>query len=145
MGGASDKVVHLNRSLAEAGLLQRRKGIGRFVDRATAGLRELALAWLPPSLAQRLFRHARAAAAELESRARFAGFEWSRTLAFSEEANTNPGVWINLEGREAQGCVAPEDYEAVRSRVIEALEGWRLAGSQPSPPGLCPSHPFPAE
>ena len=131
MGGASDKVVHLNRYLAEAGLLRRREGVGRFVDRAAGGLRDLALARLPPSIAQRLFRHARAAAAGLESRARFAGFEWSRTLAFSEEANTNPGVWINLAGREAQGCVTPENYEAVRGRVIDALTAWRLPSGQP--------------
>ncbi len=131
MGGASDKIVHLNRHLAERGLLHRRSGPGRFVDRSARRLRDLALAWLPPQLAQRLFRHARAAAAELESRARFGGFDWSRTLAFSEEANTNPGVWINLAGREAEGCVPPAEYETVRDRVIEALMDWRLPSGDP--------------
>ena len=58
-----------------------------------------------------------------------AGFDWSQTRAWSEEANTNPGVWINLRGREARGCVAPEDYEATRAAVIEALESWRLPAS----------------
>jgi len=118
MGGASDKVLHLNRYLAERGLLCRRAGLGRFVDRSARRFRDFALAWLPPALAQQVFRRARGAAAELESRARFGGFDWRKTLAFSEEANTNPGVWINLEGREAAGCVAPADYEAVRDRVI---------------------------
>jgi predicted AlkP superfamily phosphohydrolase/phosphomutase len=131
MGGASNKVVHLNRYLAEAGLLYRRDGVGRFVDRAARRLRDVALAWLPASLAQQVFRRARAAAAELESRARFGGFDWSRTLAFSEEANTNPGIWINLEGREANGIVAAKDYEAVRERVLKDLGKWRLPSGEP--------------
>jgi len=131
MGGASDKIVHLNRYLAERGLLRRRTGPGRFIDRSAKQLRDIALAWLPSSVAQQVFRRARAAAAELESRARFGGFDWHHTLAFSEEANTNPGVWINLEGREAEGCVAPEDYEAVRDRVIAALLAWRLPSGDP--------------
>lgn len=131
MGGASDTIVHLNRHLAERGLLFRRAGPGRFVDRSAKRLRDLALAHLPASIAQRLFRHLRGAAAELESRARFGGFDWRRTLAFSEEANTNPGVWINLEGREAAGCVAPADYEALRDRVIASLLDWRLPSGAP--------------
>ncbi len=131
MGSASDKVVHLNRFLAEQGLLRRRAGLTRFVDRGARTLRDRALAWLPAGLAQQIFRRARGAAAELESRARFGGLDWSRTLAFSEEANTHPGIWINLAGREARGCVQPRDYEAVRQRVIDALRSWRL----PSPSG----------
>lgn len=131
MGGASDKVVHLNRFLAERGLLVRRAGIGRFVDRSARHLRDVALAWLPARVAQQLFRRARAAAAELESRARFGGFDWNQTLAFSEEANTNPGIWINLAGREARGCVAASDYEALRDRVIETLLAWRLPSGEP--------------
>ncbi len=131
MGGASDKIVHLNRYLAERNLLHRRVGPGRFVDRSARKLRDLALAWLPAAVAQQIFRRARAAAAELESRARFGGFDWRRTLAFSEEANTNPGVWINLEGREAEGCVSPADYETVRESTIEALLAWRLPSGDP--------------
>ncbi|MFP6654883.1 MAG: alkaline phosphatase family protein, partial [Myxococcota bacterium] len=86
MGGASDKIVHLNRYLAEMGLLRRSAGLGRFQDRFARRLRDLALAVLPAAIAQQIFRHARRAAASLESRARFGGFDWRRTLAFSEEA-----------------------------------------------------------
>jgi predicted AlkP superfamily phosphohydrolase/phosphomutase len=131
MGGASDKVVHLNRYLAECGLLHRSAGAGRYVDRAARRLRDLALAILPAGVAQQLFRRARSAAAELESRARFGGFDWRRTRAFSEEANTNPGIWINLAGREAAGCVAPQDYERVRDEVLEALRAWHLPSGKP--------------
>ena len=131
MGGASDKVVHLNRYLAERNLLVRSQGLTRYIDRFARRSRDLALAYLPATLAQLIFRRARAAAAELESRARFGGFDWSRTLAFSEEANTNPGIWINLAGRESQGCVEKADYERIRDRVIEELLAWRLPSGRP--------------
>ncbi|HEY8492275.1 MAG TPA: hypothetical protein VIN04_00185, partial [Myxococcota bacterium] len=49
--------------------------------------------------------------------------------ALSEEANTQPGVWIALRGRERDGAVAPGDYERVRQEVIDALLDWKL------PPG----------
>ncbi|MBW2465413.1 MAG: alkaline phosphatase family protein, partial [Deltaproteobacteria bacterium] len=131
MGGAGRHVVHLNAYLHECGLLGRKPGSGGGRDAIARGLRDLALRLLPAKLAQAIFRRARAAAARVESTARFGGFDWSKTLAFSEEANTNPGVWINLSGREARGCVAPEDYESVRDRVIEALEAWRLPDGAP--------------
>jgi predicted AlkP superfamily phosphohydrolase/phosphomutase len=124
MGGAARRIVHLNRFLEERGLLVRRPG--RPVDRWARAARDAALRWLPAALAQALFRRARAAAARVESQARFGGFDWSRTRAFSEEANTLPGIWINLRGREARGCVAAADYEKLRDEVIAALEGWRL-------------------
>lgn len=131
MGTASDKVVHLNRFLEERGLLARRAGATRHVDGLARRLRDAALAWLPKALAQALFRRARVAAAELESRARFGGLDWSRTQAFSEEANTNPGVWINLAGRETTGSVPLEEYEHVRTSVIDALLDWKLPSGAP--------------
>ena len=129
MGGASRRVVQLNRYLAKCGLLARRRVRG--LDRAARAARDAALRQLPAALVQALFRRARRAAARLESSARFGGFDWSRTLAFSEEANTQPGVWINLAGREARGCVAQGDYERVRDRVIAALQSWRLPEGGP--------------
>ena len=129
-GGASQRVVHLNRYLSDCGLLRRSPGGGR-LEAAARAARALALRALPPAAAEALFRRARGAAARLESAARFAGFDWARTPAFSEEANTQPGVWINLRGREAQGCVAPDDYERVRGEVIAALLDWKLPGGAP--------------
>ena len=131
MGTASDKVLHLNRFLAERGFLRRREGPGRFVDRVAREARDRALALLPAAVSQALFRRARRAAAEVESRARFGGIDWANTFAFSEEANTNPGVWINLVGREAAGRVSPEEYERVRESVIEALLDWKLPSGDP--------------
>jgi predicted AlkP superfamily phosphohydrolase/phosphomutase len=130
-GGASRRVVHLNRRLAECGLLARLAGGGASADALARRARDLALRALPPWLAEQVFRRARSAAARLESTARFGGFDWRRTRAFSEEANTQPGVWINLRGREAAGCVEPADYERVRSLVIDALVDWKLPDGGP--------------
>ena len=127
MGGAAEYVVHLNRRLEECGLLARRGASA--TDAVARAARDTALRLLPPQLAQRIFRGARGAAARLESAVRMGGFDWAGTAAWSEEANTNPGVWINLRGREARGCVDPADYEATRTAVITALEEWRVPAS----------------
>jgi len=128
-GGAAARVVHLGRRLADAGLLARARGPG--VDRLARGLRDTALRALPPAAVQALFRRARPAAAQLESRARFGGVDWRRTAAFSEDANTQPGVWLNLRGREARGSVAAADAERLRREVIDCLLDWKLPDGAP--------------
>ncbi|MEN8161947.1 MAG: alkaline phosphatase family protein, partial [Myxococcota bacterium] len=124
-GGAARRVVHLNRRLEEAGLLAF-EGSG---DRLARSARDLALRLLPPRARELAFRGLRGAAARVESTARFGGIGWAKTVAFSEEANTQPGVWINLAGREEAGCVAAADYERVRDDVIAALLDWKLPTS----------------
>ena len=125
MGGAARCVVHLNRYLEECGLLARQAG-GGIPSRAARWARDTAIRLLPAGVVQAVFRRARGPAARIESSVRFGGFEWAKTLAFSEEANTQPGVWINLAGREARGCVTASAYEATRDRVIAALLDWKL-------------------
>jgi predicted AlkP superfamily phosphohydrolase/phosphomutase len=126
-GGAARRVVHLNRRLEEAGLLAFRKS-AISGDRLARGARDAALRLLPPRAREALFRRLRPAAARIEGAARFGGIDWASTAAFSEEANTQPGVWINLAGREEAGRVAAADYERVRDDVIAALLDWKLPG-----------------
>lgn len=131
-GGASRRVLYLNRYLDECGLLAREERAGRArLDTFARAARDRALRVLPPRAARALFRRARDTAARVESLARFGGIAWPKTAAFSEEANTQPGVWINLRGREAEGSVAPEDYERVRDETIAALYDWKLPGGGP--------------
>jgi predicted AlkP superfamily phosphohydrolase/phosphomutase len=47
--------------------------------------------------------------------------DWERTEAYCHGFFGN--VYINLKGREPEGCVDPADYEQVRERVAECLEG----------------------
>ncbi|MFI5318460.1 MAG: alkaline phosphatase family protein [Myxococcota bacterium] len=126
-GGAAREIVHLGRRLAECGLLVRKRASVR--SAAARAARELALRALPPRARELAFRRLRGAAARIESAARFADNDWAKSVAFSEDVNTQPGVWINLAGREAEGCVAPADYERVRDDVIAALGDWKLPDS----------------
>ncbi len=117
-GGASDKVVHLNRALAEAGLLSFRAS--RFGG--ASALKDLALTKLPPRLRERAFRAAGAALPGLvESHARFGAIDMSRTVAFSDELNYFPAVHLNVRGREPEGIVAPEDVPKITRKVEHAL------------------------
>ena len=130
--GAGRHVVHLGRHLWDCGWLQRARPRSQplSLDRIARGARDGALALLSPRAAEKIFRRTRSTAARLESIARFGGIDWGRTVAFAEEVNTQPGVWINLRGREAEGCVAPADYERVRQGVIDSLLGWKLPDGQ---------------
>ena len=49
----------------------------------------------------------------------FAKIDWSATRAYTD--GKRPEIWINLEGRQSQGIVAPADYEAVRVQIIDSL------------------------
>jgi predicted AlkP superfamily phosphohydrolase/phosphomutase len=129
-GGASRQIVHLNRRLEEAGLLVFARGASDRAGLARAA-RDAALHWLPPRAREAAFRRLRPAAARLESAARFGGIDFARTRAFSEEANTQPGVWINLAGREARGTVAPAEHERVCAEVSGALVDWKLPDGSP--------------
>ena len=58
---------------------------------------------------------------------RFDRIEWERTVAYSEELDYHPSVWLNLRGREPEGTVDAGDYETARERVATALASWRDA------------------
>ena len=124
-GGASDRVVHLNRRLAECGLLAFRDAApGRF-----AGLvRAAALRAIPTSLQAPILRRLPAAAGRLEGLHRLGGIDWARTVAYSEDIDYHPSVWLNLRGREPEGVVEPASYEAVRARMTTALAVGCAAG-----------------
>lgn len=119
-GGASDKVLYLNRALAEAGLLTfhpQRVGAS-----AVGWAKETALTRLPPRTRERLFRSAGAVLPGLvESRARFGAIDMTQTQAFSDELNYFPAVHLNLAGRESAGTVRPEDAQGVVASVEQAL------------------------
>ncbi|MFT3927568.1 MAG: alkaline phosphatase family protein [Myxococcales bacterium] len=119
-GGSSDKVVYLNRALAQLGLLSFKPNMQR--ANAAGGVKRLALERLSPRWRDRLFRAAGARLPSwLESRARFARIDMARTQAFSDELNYFPAVHFNVKGREPQGTVEPTQLPALRARVTEGL------------------------
>ncbi len=128
-GGAGDRVVHLNRRLADCGLLAfapERPG-GKVVTR----MRAAALRVLPTRLQGAVLRRLPGAAGRLEGMYRFGGIDWPRTTAFSEELDYHPSVWLNLRGREPEGTVAQADYEVTRSRIVRSLADWRDRDGRP--------------
>jgi predicted AlkP superfamily phosphohydrolase/phosphomutase len=122
-GGAGDRVLHLNRRLADCGLLAFRPESGR--GRLARIGRAAALGVLPHRWQGRILRRAPRAAGHLEGLHRFGGIAWRRTIAYSEELDYHPSVWLNLHGREPEGTVGTAEYEASRERVAAALAGWR--------------------
>ena len=122
-GGAGDRVVHLNRRLAECGLLAftRRTPAARLAGAA----RGIALRALPHRWLGGLVRRLPAAASRLESAHRLGGIDWRRTTAYSEELDYHPSVWLNLRGREPEGTVDAADYHTMRDDVARGLLEWR--------------------
>jgi predicted AlkP superfamily phosphohydrolase/phosphomutase len=121
-GGSSDKVLYLNRLLAEHGLLR----FGKQRGRGGAGLKEIALRRFPPRLRQQLFRFGNAwLPSRLESNVRFGAIDMRNTVAFSDELNYFPGIYLNIAGREPQGIVRPEQKHETILRVRAALLGVR--------------------
>ena len=115
--GAGTGVIHLNNFLAERGLL-------RFSGGGRSALKALALRFAPERARGALFRRFTGLAASAESRSRFGGIDWSATRAYSEELDYFPSIRINLAGREPQGTVRPEDYDAFVADLCAALESW---------------------
>ncbi len=126
-GGASDRVIHPNRRLAECGLLRFRPRGGR----AARSARALALRAVPTRLQGAVLRRAPVTAGRLEGMARFGGIDWTATQAFSEELDYHPSVWLNRAGREPEGIVDDAHYEETRTRIAAALTDWRDDAGHP--------------
>jgi predicted AlkP superfamily phosphohydrolase/phosphomutase len=117
-GGSSDKVLYLNRVLAEAGLLRFKPSAPSWLMRRA---KDAALTSLPVRLRERLFRGFGAALPGLvESRARFGAIDMAHTRVFSDELNYFPALHFNLRGREPRGVLEPAELPALR-REIEAV------------------------
>lgn len=123
MGGTSDRVIYLNRFLADNGFLTFAPSespilwLGRM---KTWGLK-----WIPYQWQQQMFKIAGGRiAARIESAQRFSGIDWSRTSAYSEELNYFPAIRLNLANREPMGMVSQNEADRVLEQVSDALLSW---------------------
>ena len=90
--------MYLNRLLAEWGYLN-----FRGQPRARQA-RNLIARVLPTKVAERVFRHAPAGLkGQWEGRARVGGLDLGRTLAWSDELNYAPSIWIHRAPRDPEG------------------------------------------
>ena len=63
-------------------------------------------------------------ATRAESHSRFAGIDFTRTRAWSDELNYFPSVRVNLKGREPDGQIARADYDAFCDDLCAEMESW---------------------
>lgn len=126
-GGAGTTVLHLNRWLADAGFLHLRRGAGALPARIVRRARRLALLGLPRGVQERVVRRGgRQLARRLEGWSRFGAIDMARTVAFSEELNYAPSIWLNVRGRDPLGTVEPgTEYDALVERIRVRLREWR--------------------
>lgn len=124
--GMSDKVLSINKWLAQEGLLQL-KTSSSFLANCMGVVKQAGLRHLPLCLQEKVFRTSlRRVAQRVESASRFSGIVWNKTAAFSEDMNYFPGIHINLKGRDPLGTVQKgNEYERVRSRILERLGAWK--------------------
>jgi len=121
-GPSSDKVLHLNRALAELGFLSFHSARSPRLGGLGPRLRSLAMQAVPPRAKHALF-HAfgRALPGWLESRTRFSAIDFARTRVFSDELNYFPALHYNLRGREPEGVLDPADVPRVFAALEDAL------------------------
>jgi len=125
-GGAGLKTLHLNRWLLSEGLLavEPRRGNG---ETLLNRLKRWGMKRVPPLLQEQLFRRfGGRIASRIESATRYGGIRWAGTRAYSDELNYFPSIWLNLQGREPQGTVAPgQDRERTLDLITDRLDGLR--------------------
>ena len=121
-GGAGIYEIFLNLWLEEEGYLRFKSGTHR-LDFAISVDRVLGV--LPDKLPQWLFRRGFPWMGLLESRRRFRNIDWKRTVAFSDESNSFPGIWCRLQGRDSEGTVSHADRDGLLDEIRAKLLAWR--------------------
>jgi predicted AlkP superfamily phosphohydrolase/phosphomutase len=109
----------LNPLFERLGLLRYRHGEYRLRGRLLEKLLSLARRTFPHRLTRSLTTAFPRLALRAFSEEMYSGIDWSRTRVFS--APHGGSVLVNLQGRQPEGTVAPEDYDAMRGRVRHIL------------------------
>ncbi len=113
----ADKVaIHINNWLSQKGYLRYSQ-----TTNISVKLREILLGSLSPAQISKFFYIFKDFAEKLESKIRFSGIDWNRTVAYSEELDYFPSVRINLKGREPMGIVPEEDYYEFAHHLCKEL------------------------
>lgn len=125
-GGVSNSVLYPNCWLREQSLLKFRGGMSNWFSRKLDAVKLLAVAKLPSHVKRMIYRAAKGRLGGIEAKVRYGIIDWSGTQAYFEENPYYPVLWLNVKGRQPGGVVEPgEEYEALRTRLIEAMEDWR--------------------
>ncbi len=121
-GGELKGVVNLNGYLADRGFLSYGAGSAALGRRAASRVFDLRRVF-PERLRTWVKRRLPSLRERAYEATTFTVLDWSRTQAFAY--GTFGNVVLNVRGREEQGIVAPEEYEAVRDDVARTLKELR--------------------
>lgn len=124
MGGASDVAVHLNRWLHSRGYLTFAGAPSTLMRRALGAAPPQALGALLHGLPDRIV-------ARLGSMSRGASVDFSRTLAFSDEIDCSPSIWINRRYHFPQGKVEQRAADNLVATMRDALMTAEDASGRP--------------
>lgn len=123
--GASDHAVYINRWLASQGYLKFKNA--SLTQRLAPLVRDTSSRMVPSFLKELILRTPLGSfALGLDAKARFGALDLRRTKAFCDELPQNPGIWLNVKGREPLGVIEPGlEFERSRDEIAEALLRWR--------------------
>jgi predicted AlkP superfamily phosphohydrolase/phosphomutase len=124
-GGSAGQTVCLNRWLASQGRLRFSIPFGKLAQ-LSGFVQDQAARILPAQVKQALLRGPLSKLVmAADGLGRFGGIDFSATEAFCDELPQNPGIWVNLAGREPQGTVPAERYQEVRQEIAKRLIDFR--------------------
>jgi predicted AlkP superfamily phosphohydrolase/phosphomutase len=126
-GPVSDRVVYLNRFLAQLGLLkyneQKQSALGKAKQRVVRTAYNFLFGTLGPDQKKFLAGLLPGMREKFESAyTSFANIDWSATKAYcSEILASPPSIWINRKNEKPAGIVSDEEYEPLLALISEKL------------------------
>jgi len=126
-GPTSDRVVYLNRYLAQLGLLHYCQDERSAPRKLTQAFVRASYTWLRGTLSSRQKSYLARMLPGLRKRfeaafTSFSAIDWSRTKAYcSEVLASPPSIWINLKGVKPHGIVEQHGYEPLLELITEKL------------------------
>ena len=126
-GPTSDRVVYLNRFLAQQGLLHYLENNDSALKKLARGLIHRSYTLLRGALSSAQKRKLANALPKMRKRfetafTSFTNIDWSRTKAYcSEVLASPPSIWINRKGIKPFGIVEESDYESLIKFITERL------------------------
>jgi predicted AlkP superfamily phosphohydrolase/phosphomutase len=127
-GPTSDRVVYLNRYLAQLGLLRYCEDERSAAKKLAQGFVRGSYEWLRATLSSRQKSYLAHTLPGLrkwieDAFTSFTAIDWSRTKAYcSEVLASPPSIWINLKGVKPGGIVEQHEYEALLKLITEKLK-----------------------
>jgi predicted AlkP superfamily phosphohydrolase/phosphomutase len=126
-GPVSDRVVYLNRFLAQLGLLtyqvQNQSAFGRAKQQVVRAAYKILYGTLGPKQKKFLAGLLPGVRERFEGAyTSFANIDWAATKAYCSEILASPPcIWINKKGEKPAGIVSEEEYEALVTDIIQKL------------------------